>query len=192
MATIQYAEQWLSTFASRANPTFEGAGYPLPLDNLRIRIGLPTGGWRSNKLAEYFPPEQSGDGSHEIYVSPKVNEGDARIADILTAFLCHAAIGTADTSADVWNLCKAVGLDGEKSTKKSPRPSPRWFSWAQPIILDLGPMDFAALSTDFKPAQVKKTYLFKLECPDCGWLAQATKGHVHPHAALDCPVPDCD
>jgi hypothetical protein len=106
--------------------------------------------------------------------------------------LCHAAIGTTDTNSEVWTLCKSVGLNGERSTAKNPKPGASWFRWAQPIILDLGAMDFAALSKDFKPAKVKQTYLFKLECPDCGWLVQATRGHVHPHAYLDCPVPDCD
>lgn len=187
--TIQFAETWLNRFKDAAGPAFANAGYPLP-PNLRVRIGLPSTGYRSNVIGECFGPAASTDGHYEIYISPKVAEGDARIADILTHELCHAACGLEEGHGKTFGqLARAMGLEGKLTATVA---GSDWFAWAAPILEALGPMDFAALSADLRPRKKKQTFLLKVECPDCGWLARVTKSHIEPHDYLNCPVPDCN
>jgi len=187
IAPVAFAEGWLNRFVDLARPTYEAAGYPIPL-NLRVRIGLPSTGYRSNVIGECFAPSVSADGHYEIYISPKVAEGDARIADILSHELCHAAASMNHDNA-FKALSRAIGLEGKLTATTA---GPAWFEWAAPIIEELGAMDFAALSADLAPRKKKATFLLKLECPDCGWLARVTKKHVLDHTHLNCPVPECD
>jgi ribosomal protein S27E len=185
-AGFQFAEQWLNKFMQAAAPHFARCGYPLP-PNTRVRIGLPSTGYRSNVIGECFAPSVSSDGHYEIYISPKVSEGDARIADILTHELCHAA-ASMNHDSDFKALARGLGLEGKLTATVA---GPDWFSWAAPIIEALGPMDFAALG-NIAPRKKKATFLLKVECPDCGWLARVTKTHIAPHTHLNCPNPECD
>lgn len=183
---ISDREAWLNAFVERARPQFEAAGFPIPI-NIRVSIGLPSTGYRSNVIGECFAPSVSADGHYEIFISPRVSTGDARLADILTHELCHASASMAHDK-QFSKLARALGLEGKLTATTA---GADWFAWASPILEELGPMDFAALA-HIAPRKKKATFLLKLECPDCGWLARVTKSHVLPHTHLDCPNPECD
>lgn len=176
-------EAWLNAFKDASFPVFVAAGFPLP-DNIRISVSEPTGSKRgSGPIGKCYPPALSSDGSYEIFINP-ILEGEARIADVLTHELCHTV--TSDGHGKQFGKCAtAVGLTGKLTATIA---GPQWFHWATPILEALGPMPYASMSTANR--KVKKTYLLKLSCPDCGWLARVTAAHTHD--GMTCPVPNCD
>lgn len=187
---LKIREDWLNQFKAASAPHFERVGYPLP-PNVRVSIGLPSTGYRSKVIGECFAPSVSNDGHFEIFLNPK-RMGDedmnlARLADVLTHELCHAAAGM-DHGEHFKACARALGLEGKLTATTA---GSDWFQWAQPILDALGDMDFASLG-DIQPRKKKQTFLLKVECPDCGWLARVTKTHIAPHTHLNCPVPDCE
>lgn len=182
-------EAWLNDFVEAARPHFENAGHALPI-NLRVSIGFPSAGYRSSVIGECWSSEASGDGHFEIFLNP-TTQTDARIADILTHELCHAALGTAEGHGRTFGaLARTLGLDGPL---RATIGGPSWFAWAAPILETLGAMPYAAIKGDVKPPRKKKkTYLKSAQCPDCGFQAWVTMKNVTPLTHLECCNPECD
>lgn len=176
-------EAWLHAFLDAASPLFAEHGFPLP-DNIRISVSEPMASKRGvGAIGKCYPPSMSASGHYEIFLNP-VLEGEARIADVLTHEACHTV--TSDGHGKAFEtIARAMGLEGKLTATVA---GPQWFAWAQPILEALGPMPYASMSAAKR--KVKKTYLLKLECPDCGWLARVTAKHAHD--GMTCPVPDCD
>jgi predicted RNA-binding Zn-ribbon protein involved in translation (DUF1610 family) len=191
-------EQWINAFINAARPFFNEAGFPLPL-NIRAGVGFPIEGYRSKAIGQIIYPEGSADRHYEIFLNPKKRDTDsdmpdARLADILTHELCHAAAdhnhgfrNHGRATSPFGQVCSAVGLEGPL---KGTYGGSNWFHWAAPVLTELGPMPYASIDLSSQYTK-KKTYGVKLECPDCGWLARVSKKHVLAHAYLTCPVPDC-
>lgn len=192
MTQHQFAtrEDWLNAFVTYARAEFLTRGFSLP-DRIRVSVGFTSGGRRGKSVGECWSDDASADGYFEIFLRPST-QSDARIADILTHELCHAAVGIAEGHGKRFGACaRAVGLDGKLTATHAGQ---HWYAWALPVLTELGPMPYGALNEGAihtgKPKQ--KTSLRKLECDACGWLARVTLKHVEPHAHLHCPVPGCD
>ena len=183
-------EQWLNAFVAAARPHFERVGYPIPA-RVRVSVGFTSQGARSNRIGEAWHDAASADGHFEIFLKPSI-ETDARMCDILTHELVHAAVGIAEGHGAKFRHCAtALGLGGKMTSTVA---TETWYRWALPILGELGPMPYAHLTntsvlTTAKPKQA--TNLLKVECSACGWLARVTRKHIAPHAQLNCPVPDC-
>jgi len=180
-------EAWLNAFVDQARPHFEAAGSPIPL-NVRVSVGFTSTGHKGSTVGECWSSEASEDGHFEIFLAP-TNQTDSRIADILTHELCHAALGMAAGHGKAFKaLATTLGLTGKMTATIA---GEGWYAWAAPILAILGPMPYAALRDGMKPPRKKKkTYLLKVECGQCGWLARVTAAHCHPD--MNCPVPTCD
>lgn len=187
--TYENREGWLNAFIDAARPKFEDVGAPIPM-NTRVSVGFPSTGYRSSVIGECWSSEASADGHFEIFINP-TNETEARLADILTHELIHAALGHAEGhGVGFKRVARALGLDGPLRATVA---GAGWFKWAAPILAELGPMPYAALKQDMKPPRKKKpTYLLKAHCPDCGFIARVTMAHVTPHTHLNCCNPECD
>ncbi len=182
-------EQYLNAFVDMARPHFERVGYPLP-ERIRVSIGFTSAGKRSRAIGECWHDAASADGHFEIFIKPTV-ETDARICDILTHELCHAAVGLEAGHGPTFKKCAyALGLEGRATSTVA---GTDWYIWALPIMEHLGAMPYAALtdggSTSAPPKQ--PSYLLKGECPVCSFTMRVTRKHVDPHSHLNCPVPDC-
>lgn len=182
-------EAWLNAFVSNARPVFAQAGFPLP-EKVRVSVGFTSTGARGRAIGECWSAEASEDGYFEIFIRPNANS-DARIADILTHELIHAAVGLdAGHSKAFKAAMKALGLEGKATSTVA---GEAWYKWALPILSALGPMPYGQLNDGLSSAKPKqKTNLLKVECPDCGFLARVTRKHIEPHPYLACPVPDCE
>lgn len=186
--TYRTREDWLNAFVDYARVEFANAGYPLP-DKVRVSVGFTSTGKRGNRIGECWSDMASEDGHFEIFLRPSL-ETDARICDVLTHELCHAAVGLAAKHGPKFAACaKAVGLEGKMTATVA---SKRWYDWALPILSDMGPMPYAKLNEGESTGRPKqKTNLLKVECPSCGWLARVTSKHIEPHSHLNCPNPEC-
>lgn len=178
-------EAWLNAFVEAARAQFETAGHPLP-DKVRVSVGFTSSGKRSKVIGECWSDQASADGHFEIFIRPN-QHSDARIADILTHELVHAAVGLKAGHGAAFKACAtALGLEGKMTATTA---GTEWYTWALPILDALGPMPYAALSEGASTAKPKqKTNLLKVECDCCGWLARVTRKHIEPHDVLQCPT----
>lgn len=182
-------EDWLNAFIEAARPKFAAVNAPLPV-NVRVSVGFTSRGIKGARIGECWSDSASDDGHFEIFIKPTL-DGEARICDVLTHELIHAAVGLDKGHGPVFKrVAASVGLQGNA---KATLAGPDWFQWAAPLIEALGPMPYAALNDKGMTTARKKqrTSLLKVECPACGWLARVTAKHIEPHTHLNCPVPDC-
>lgn len=186
--TYATREEYLNAFIEEARPQFERVNAPLPT-NVRVATGFTSRGSRGARVGECWSDSSSADGHFEIFIKPTL-EGAARICDVLTHELIHAAVGLdAGHNAHFKRVSTSLGLTGKATATVA---GEGWYQWALPIIDKLGPMPYGALSGDQSSARKKQTTaLLKVECPVCGWLARVTKKHIEPHTHLNCPAPDC-
>ncbi|API59614.1 hypothetical protein BSL82_10045 [Tardibacter chloracetimidivorans] len=184
-------EAWLNAFAREARPAFDEAGYPLP-ENVRIAIGFPSSGKRSKVIGECWTDAASADGHFEIFLRPSL-ESDARIADVLTHELVHAAVGIEARHGGPFARCaRALGLEGKLTATTA---GEAWREWALPILEKLGPLPHAPLtSANLSSAKPKQgTRMLKLTCNKCGFTCRTTQKHIDAAGdGLICPIPICD
>ena len=187
--TYSTREEWLQAFIEAARPHFERVNAPLPT-NVRVAVGFTSRGMRGSRIGECWSNDASADGHFEIFIKPTLTE-PARICDVLTHELVHAAVGLeAGHGPHFKRVATSLGLTGKMSATVA---GEAFYAWALPILSELGDIPYGALSGEHSSARPKqKTALLKVECPVCGWLARVTNKHIAPHAHLDCPVPDCD
>ena len=186
--TYSTREDWLNAFIDAARPQFEAANAPLPV-NVRVAVGFTSKGLKGSSIGECWSNLASDDGHFEIFLKPTLTNA-ARICDVLTHELVHAAVGLAAGHGPHFKrVAISVGLEGSMTATVA---GSGWYTWALPVIEALGPMPYAALNGGASSGRPKqKTSLLKLECPVCGWLARVTAKHIDSHNHLDCPVPDC-
>lgn len=183
-------EDYLNAFIEAARPHFERVNAPLPA-NVRVAVGFTSRGIKGSRIGECWSSDASADGHFEIFIKPTLTDV-ARVCDVLTHELIHAAVGLdKGHNAHFKRVATSLGLTGPS---KATTASADWYAWALPIISSLGEMPYGALSEDgLSSARKKQTAaLLKVECPVCGFLARVTKKHIAPHDHLDCPVPTCD
>lgn len=188
MSAYATREEYLQAFIEAARPHFERVNAPLP-PNVRVAVGFTSRGIKGARIGECWSSDASADGHFEIFIKPTLTE-PARICDVLTHELIHAAVGIdAGHGMAFKRVSTLLGLTGKATATVA---GEEWYKWALPIIQALGPMPYSALSGDQSSARKKQaTALLKVECPACGWLARVTKKHIEPHSHLNCPVPGC-
>lgn len=183
-------EAWLLAFTNAARPMFKECGAELP-EAIRVSVGHPSKGTRSNVIGECWSHANSADGAVEIFIRPTLQSDSSRMADVLTHELGHAALGVEEGHGPNFRrLMKRLGLTGKATATVA---GPDWHSWADPILEALGPLPGASLS-DAALAGGKKTqttrYL-KVICSMCEWQARVTAKHIEGRV-LRCPDDSCE
>lgn len=183
-------ESWLLAFVDASRPQFEAAGAPLP-EAIRVAIGMPSAGARSNVIGECWTFAASADGAVEIFIRPSLQSDASRVADVLTHELIHAALGIEEGHGHGFRrVMKALGLSGKATATVA---GPEWHTWADPILADLGPLPGAALMDSAVKGGKKKqtTRYLKVVCTDCEWQARVTAKHLEGRE-LRCPDAHCE
>lgn len=182
----QTREDWLNAFIDAARSQFVAVNAPLPI-NLRVAIGFTSKGGKGKSIGECWSSDASEDGHYEIFIKPTL-ENPARICGVLTHELIHAAVGIPAGHGPAFKrVMIALGLTGKATATVE---SEAWYRWALPLIAELGPFPYGALSGSLVSGRKKqKAYLLKAECDTCGWTARVTAKHVRP--VMNCPDPDC-
>lgn len=183
----QTREDWLNAFIDAARPVFAAANAPLPI-NLRVAIGFTSRGMKGSRIGECWSSDASEDGHYEIFIKPTL-DNSARICDVLTHELIHAAVGIPAGHGPAFKrVALALGLKGKPTATYGGED---WYRWSIPLIEALGPFPYGALTdsglSSSRPKQ--KAYLLKAQCDACGWTARITAAHIRP--VMHCPDPDC-
>lgn len=186
--TYATREEYLNAFIEKARPHFERVNAPLP-SNVRVAVGFTSRGMKGTRIGECWSDDASADGHFEIFIKPTLTD-TARICDVLTHELIHAAVGLdAGHNQHFKRVSVSLGLTGKATATVAGHD---WYSWALPIISELGEMPYGALTGEHSTARKKQeTALLKLECPVCGFLARSTKKWISRHSHLNCPAPTC-
>jgi hypothetical protein len=179
-------EQWLNAFANAARPQFEELGSPLP-ETIRMSVGFPSQGQRSNVIGQCWYPEATEDKVCEIFIRPSLQSDSRRIAGVLTHELVHAA-GHKGHGADFAKVAKGLGLGGKMTATIE---TDDFYAWADPLIEELGPFPGAALDGMQLAGGKKKqgTRMIKMVCGDCDWsfrTAQKNIDAMTDHTCLAC------
>lgn len=189
MTNYTTREDWLNAFIHEARPIFASANAPLPI-NVRVSVGFTSKGFKGSRIGECWSSDSSEDGHFEIFIKPTL-DGAAKICEVLTHELIHAAVGLAAGHGSPFKrVALTLGLAGKMTATHAVA---EWYAWALPIIDRLGPLPYGALNESGLTSSRKKqtAYLLKVQCPACEWTARVTAKHLDGHAHLNCPVPDC-
>lgn len=179
-------EEWLGAFAERAKPHFAEVGSPLPKE-IRMSVGFPSKGQRSNTIGECHHAKGSADQHFEIFLRPCLQDDSRRIAGVLVHELVHAA-GHWDHKAGFRKCAQGLGLGGKMTATTETEV---FYAWADPIIEELGPFPGAALNESVLVGGKKKqgTRMVKMACDECGWSFRASQKNIDAmtdHTCLSC------
>jgi hypothetical protein len=181
-------EQWLQAFTDASRPLFKAAGAPLP-KTVRVSIGFPSKGRRSNAIGECFHSSASEDGVREIFIRPSLQSSPIEIAHVLTHELCHAALPDGEGHGrEFGKAARALGLVGKLTSTTA---GPLWHEQHDPILAALGAFPGAKLGDGVVAGGPKKqsTRMVKLACPDCGWSFRTSRQNIDAmtdHTCLAC------
>jgi len=187
MNTHTTRESWMNAFTEAARPIFEEHGYDIP--PVRMSIGFTSKGARGSRIGECWSNSMSGDGVHEIFVTPLL--GDAsRIADILTHELIHAAVGIAAGHKKPFvDAMKKLGLSGKPTATVA---GAGWHEWADPILDAIGPLPHSKLKSGESAQQKQSTRMLKCSCPKCGFVMRTSAKWLEAVPQMRCVDPQCE
>jgi len=184
-----HREAWLDEFATRLQPVFSAAGYPIPR-NIRVTCGFPskraTPG-KNTRIGECWSSSASTDGTFEVMVSPVLDD-PMLVAGVLAHELVHAAVGLeCGHTGEFKTLALAIGLTGKMTATV---PGDLFKRHADPILADVGPYPHAMLNATGKSSGPPKqsTRNLKLTCPSCGYRASTTRIWLDMAGAPICPT----
>lgn len=169
-------EQWMQAFTDAARPRFEELGSPLP-PVIRMSIGFPSQGRRSNTIGQCWWAEASTDGVCEIFIRPSLQDDSRRVAGVLAHELVHAA-GHKGHGADFRKVAVGLGLGGPMTATTE---TDDFYAWADPVIEQLGPFPGAKLDDGMVEIGGKKkqgTRMIKMTCGECDWSFRTAQKNI--------------
>jgi hypothetical protein len=164
-------EQWLEKATAKFRPEFEKAGFPLP-EKIRVSCGFPSSKARARRnmaIGEHWSPKASCDQTHEIFISPVLND-ELSVLATLVHELCHAATDGDGHKGRFPASAKALKLEGKPTATFGGDTFKQSFA---PIFKTLGEYPHAKLNA---MANLKKqgTRMLKAQCPACEYTVRLT------------------
>lgn len=170
-------EAWLLSAAEKMLPWLKAAGAGAT-PKYRLSVGWPLGGRPKStkgakRIGECFCSSCSKDGTHEIFISPVLDDAET-VLHVLLHELIHAFVGIkAKHGKDFKVVAVKAGLTGKMTaTVPSEDLKPKLLALAK----ELGGYPHASLGTGgdrLKPKQ--GTRMLKVECPKCEYTVRTTQ-----------------
>lgn len=171
----QTREEYLVQAVEELRPVFASIGYGLP-NHIRVACGFPLDAKRTKALGQYFPASLSKDGSHQVFISPKLDK-PVEVIEALIHRLAQAHVGTAGQASTFQVIVRlmllkpmGVGRNAWAVTKGESN-----FAHAYESIIDsLG--EYPNSELDWEKALKKQgTRMLKATCPSCEYHVRLTK-----------------
>ena len=161
---------------------FGPAGFQLP--KTRVGCGWPIGN-RHKIAGQCFDPENSGDKTYEIFISP-IEADPIKVLSTLVHELCHTVAGIdAGHKKPFIEVAKTVGLD-RPWTHTTPNYDLEMV--LQQIDAALGNYPHAELGMAPKKEKAQGTRMLKVKCPQCEYIVRVTKKWLTEVGAPLCPT----
>lgn len=176
-------EAWLTKIIERhLSRLFKQSGYNLP--TVKVSVGFPGGRGSKKAVGQHWVPEASDDNKGSIFISPIIDDS-AEVLGVLVHELVHAAVGNKHGHGPVFKRCAlALGLTGNmRATEVGPRLNKE----LKKIIRQSGKYPHAKLNLKLAPIKKQTTRMIKMECPDCGYIARASRSVILIRGATLCP-----
>jgi len=171
MENILTREQWLSSLVAELRPVFQSIGHPLP-DRIRVTCGFPSKAARSDKarrIGEHWSPKASDDQTHEILISPVIDD-PIEASAVLVHELAHAATDGDGHKGRFPRVVTALHLEGKPSATTA---GDKFRAEFGALIDSLGAYPHARLNVSGR--KVQSTRLLKACCPACGYTVRVTQ-----------------
>jgi len=188
--TYSTREEWLLALTNLLRPVFAAHGHAIPA-NLRVATSFPSrkalNGVKNQTIGQCWSPAVSGDGHHEVMVSPVLGD-PMQVAGVLAHELVHAAVGVEHGHVGPFRkLALAIGLEGKMTATTAGEAFKRT---VQPMLEAIGPYPHAALDARARNSGPKKqgTRLVKLACGHCGYTVRTTRKWLDEVGAPHCPL----
>jgi len=166
-------EDWLQKAAKELDPLLTEAGGPSV--EVHVSIGFPSKSSLSLKrrrIGECWDPSCSNDKKAQIFISPLLNDPVTVLATLLHEQI-HASVGTKEGHKGLFRkVAKASGLEGKMTATV---PGEKLTAKLVEISGRLGPLPHPNFDPSLKVRKVAKTYLLKVECPECGYTIRVTQ-----------------
>lgn len=176
MKTKLRREEWLAQLVELLRPLFAAQNKPLP-KKIRVSCGWPSSGGRGTSkrvIGQAWSAEASGDGTHETFISPTIDD-KLVVAATLVHELVHHAVGVKEGHKRPFRtLALALGLEGKMTaTTASKDLQERLHDLMKP----LGAYPHAALDPFAGPVKKQSTRMLKVECgrKECGCICRMTR-----------------
>lgn len=174
-------EDWLNNAVGEIRPIFQSKGYPLPA-NIRVTCGFPSRHARSlnRAIGEHWSSSASDDATHEILISPVVDD-PFEVFGILVHELAHSATDGDGHKGRFPKCAKALWLEGKPS---STTIGSAFRGNYNDLIESLGAYPHARLNVQAN-RKVQGTRMLKACCPQCGYTIRLSNKWA------DAGLPDC-
>ena len=174
-------EEWLNSAVTELRSIFDANGYPLPA-HIRVTCGFPSKRARSlhKSIGEHWSSSASDDATHEILISPVVDD-PFEVFGILIHELAHSATDGDGHRGRFPRCARSLWLEGALTNTtigKSFRDN------LSDLIDSLGAYPHARLNVGLN-RKVQGTRMLKACCPQCGYTIRLSSKWA------DAGLPDC-
>jgi hypothetical protein len=163
-------EDWLQAAVAELRPLFDLHGFPLP-DKLRVTCGFPSSRARAlnRHIGEHWSPVASQDGSHEILISPVVDD-PFEVLGILVHELCHASTDGDGHGRKFAKIARLMKLEGKLTATTV---GDVFKADVSQLIAGLGDYPHARLNVAAH-RKVQSTRMLKASYPTCDYTIRLT------------------
>lgn len=180
-------EQWLNAAVELLRPIFKTrAKIDLP-KKIRISCGFPMG--RGKAIGQCWSKTASGDGTFEIFVSPKLDE-EMQVLDVTVHELVHAGVGLDKKHGPIFKAgATAMLLEGKMKATTGGDAFKKEIG--RPVLKALGEYPHAELTGGLSSGPGKQdTRLMKVFCAACDYKARITRKWIEVGVPT-CPNEEC-
>ena len=163
-------EEWLNEAVSELRGIFDANGFPVPA-NLRVTCGFPSKHARSlnRAIGEHWSDSASQDATHEILISPVVDD-PFEVFGILVHELSHSATDGCGHQGRFVQCIRKVWLEGKPTATVIGETFRANFGG---LIEGLGAYPHARLNVQAN-RKVQGTRMLKASCPHCNYTIRLT------------------
>ncbi len=166
-------EQWLNAAVEELRPIYDAVSFKLP-DRIRVTCGFPSSRARANRafIGEHWPPSASNDNTHEILISPVVDQ-PIEVFAVLVHELAHAAT-VGDGHGKTFRKCvRSLWLEGPATATVAGNAFKENF---KNILDGLGDYPHAKLNID-AVRKKQSTRMLKAVCGhvDCNYTVRVSQ-----------------
>lgn len=183
-------EQWLNAAVELLRPIFKARGkIDLP-KKIRISCGWTSAGGRGKRIGECWSKTASGDGTIEMFISPKLDD-EMRVLGVTVHECVHAGVGLDKKHGPIFKAgATAMLLEGKMKATTEGDAFKKEIG--RPVLKALGEYPHAELSGGLSSGPGKQdTRLLKVYCPVCDYKARITKKWIEVGIPA-CPNEECE
>ncbi len=161
---------------------FKHNGFTFP--EVKVSVGLPYGRGGKKVIGQHWHPDASDDKKGSIFISPTINDSSLVLATLVHE-LVHASVGNQAKHGPAFRaVATKVGLEG-KMTECGAGPALK--ETLNKIIARMGSYPHAKLNLSMNPIKKQTTRMIKMECPECGYIARASRKLILESGPTLCP-----